>query len=577
MKARAITWRLLGLMLPFAGWMLLASLLGFFTVGSSIGLMGTAAFIIATAALHPSIAVLQVAIVGVRFFGITRGLFRYLERYVSHQVTFRLLTRLRVWFYQSLEPLAPARLMEYRSGDLLSRIVADIETLEHFYLRVIAPPLVALLVALVMLVFAGRYELLLGAVIVAGLALAGVVLPLIVQRAGRGWGQREVTLRGELGATLVDGIQGVADLVAFGRQPDQQHKVNTLDDELQAIQTRAAAVGGLQDGLFSLTVAATTVAVLALAIPMVTQARISGVTLAVLALVTIACFEAAAPLPSAWQHLEGSLAAAGRLFEILQAEPAVCDPVTPSPLPDNYALRVEDLFFRYAAGEPPALQGISFSLRPGQRLAIVGPSGSGKTTLVNLLVRFWDYQDGRIWLGGNELRQYQAEDVRRLIGVVPQTTHLFNATVRENLRVARPDASEDELLQVIEQAQMRAVIEALPQGLDTWLGEQGAGLSAGQRQRLAIARTLLRDTPIILFDEPTANLDPLVELELMRDLHGFMAGRTSLLISHRLTGLEQMDGILVMQDGRIVERGRHQDLMQIDGLYAHMWNLQRMC
>jgi thiol reductant ABC exporter CydC subunit len=554
--------------------MSLAALLGFATVGSSIGLMTTSALIIAKAALHPSIADLQVAIVGVRFFGIARGVFRYLERYVSHHVTFRLLARLRVWFYQALEPLAPARLMGYQSGDLLSRVVADIETLEHFYVRVIAPPAVAVLVGLLMWFFLRGYDPWLAVVLLIFLALAGVGLPLLTQQLRRGLGRRMVTVRSELNVALVDGVQGVAELLAFGQETCHQERVETLSRELVGSQGRMAWIGGLHGSLTSLLMNLATLAVLVAAIPLVSGARLDGIYLGLLVLAVMASFEAVSPLPLSFQYLESSLQAGRRLFEIVDARPVVHDPASPSPVPRDYSLRVEGVRFRYEPDEPLALDGVSFVLPQGGRLAVVGPSGAGKSTLVNLLLRFWAYQEGRILLGRYELDEYHQEDLRRMIGVVSQHTHLFNATIRENLLLARPDAGDADLVQAAKGAQIHDFIRLLPQGYDTWIGEQGLRLSGGQRQRLAIARALLKDAPILILDEATANLDSLTERDVMAAIHALMSGRTTLIITHRLVGLEVADEILVLQAGRVVERGRHHDLIQLGGLYHRMWELQ---
>lgn len=567
-------WRLLRLAAPFWRWMGLAVLLGFATVGSGVGLMATSAFIIARAALRPSIADLQVAIVGVRFFGIARGVFRYLERYLSHEVNFRLLARLRVWFYAALEPLAPAGLIGYRSGDILSRVVADIETLEHFYVRVIAPPLVALLVGCLMWIFMRGYDLWLAVASLAFLAVAGVGLPLLTQRLSRGVGRRMVAVRSQLNAALVDGVQGVAELLAFNYEAHHQMQVEALGRELTGLQRRMAWIGGLHASLSGLLMNLATLAALIVAIPLVTAGELDGVSLAVIALAVIASFEAVAPLSLAAQYLENSLEAGQRLFEIVDAQPAIVDPPLPSPAPEDYSLAVKDLRFRYEPDEPPALDGISFRLPEGGSLAVVGPSGAGKTTLVNLLLRFWEYGEGRILLGGYELRAYQQEDLRRVIAVVSQHTHLFNATVRDNLLLARPDAGQEDLSRAAGGAQIHEFVQSLPEGYDTWIGEQGLKLSGGQRQRLAIARALLKDAPILILDEPTANLDPLTEREVMGAIHTLMAGRTTLIITHRLAGLGAVDEILVLRAGRVVERGTHQDLWQMGGLYRRMWDLQ---
>jgi thiol reductant ABC exporter CydC subunit len=573
--------------------MALAAALGLATIGSSIGLMATSAWIIAAAALHPSIAALQVAIVGVRFFGIARGAFRYLERYVSHHVTFRLLARLRVWFYAALEPLAPARLMQYRSGDLLSRAVADIETLQNFYGRVLAPPLVAVGIGFGMWVWMRGFDPRLAAALVAGLCVAGAGVPLLTRLLSRAVGQRVVTVRAELNAALVDGVQGIADIIAFGQETNRLKQVQGLSRELTALQGRMAWISGLHGALGNLLMSLAALAVLVIAIPLVNAEQLDGVYLAVLVLAAMASFEAVLPLPLAAQHWESSLEAARRLFEIADCRlsersgdpaflagriadlpPTSCKQEQSTIRNLKSAILVEGLRFRYAPDEPLVLDGISFHLPRGGCLAIVGPSGAGKTTLVNLLLRFWDHKEGEIWLNDRALREYPLEEVRALMGVVAQNTHLFNATIRENLLLARPDASDADLERAARQAQIHAFIASLPQGYDTWIGEQGLRLSGGERQRLAIARALLKDAPILILDEPTANLDTVTERAVMQAIHTLMAGPTTLIITHRLVGLEVADEIVVLRAGQVVERGRHTELLARAGLYRRMWELQ---
>ena len=573
-----VFWRLLGRLLrlaaPFARWMALATLLGVATVVSGIGLMSTSGYLIARAALRPSIADLQVAIVGVRFFGIARAAFRYLERYVSHDVTFRLLARLRVWFYAALEPLAPARLMRYRSGDLLARSVADVDTLENFYLRVLAPPLVAAVVMVLVTILLGAFDPRLGFSLLFFLLLAGLGLPLLAQAVGRRPGQHMIQVRSELNSLLVDGIQGVADMLAFGAEERHLRRVGHLSRKLEALHGRMAHIGGLQSALSGLLMNLATLAVLAVAIPLVSGGRLDGVYLAFLVLATISSFEAVLPLPQAFQHLGNSLEAGRRLFEIVDAEPEVAGPASPLPAPDRFDLRLEGVTFAYEPGGPHALDGVSFDLSPGDRVAVVGPSGAGKSTLVHLLVRFWEVQGGRILLQGRDLCDYDPEDLHRAFAVVSQHTHLFNATVRENLLLAKPGAGEAELVEATRKAQLHDFVDSLPQGYDTWIGEEGVRLSAGQRQRLAIARALLKEAPVLILDEPTANLDALTERQVLDTLRVLSRGCTTLILTHRLVGLEETSEILVLRAGRIVERGRHHDLLQMGGLYRRMWDLQ---
>jgi ATP-binding cassette subfamily C protein CydC len=570
--------RLFRRLAPFAGWMALAWLLGAATIGSSIGLMAASAWLISASALHPSVAELGVAIVGVRFFGIARGVFRYLERYVSHSVTFQLLSQLRVWFYEALEPLAPAKLMRYKSGDLVSRAVADIEALQAFYLRVVTPPAVAVAVGLAMGLWLWSYAPALALTLLVFWGLAGGALPLWVRRLSRPPEQALGPQRAELQALLVDGIQGLAEVTAAGQERRLAAQVRGAGEALLGTQRRLAGIASLQAGLSQFLTNAGMLAVLTVAIALVHERQLPGLSLAMLALATLACFEAVLPLPGAAQALEGGLAAIRRLLEVVDTPPlriardncGACPaarPLTPS-------LEVRDLHFAYAPGDPPALAGVSFVLPPGRRLAIVGPSGAGKSTLLNLLLRFWDYAEGQILLEGQDLRAYAPEAVRETMAVVSQSTYLFNTTLRDNLLIANPLASEPELARATHQAHLHEFIQSLPQGEATWVGERGVGLSGGERQRLALARALLRQSPILLLDEPTANLDAVTERKIMHEILTTRSRPSLLFITHRLVGLEAMDEILVLQQGVVVERGTHSELLAQGGLYQRLWALQ---
>jgi ATP-binding cassette subfamily C protein CydCD len=576
----ATLFRLLGFLKGSWGWVALSVLLGVLTVGSNIGLMGTSAFLISAAALHPDLATLQVAIVGVRFFGIARGVFRYTERLTTHDVTFRLLGRLRVWFYQALEPLSPARLLEHRVGDLLARIVADVETLENFYVRVVAPPLSALLIAAGMVIFFARVDLLLAWDYLAFMLILGIGLPILSWTLSNGPGKELVSRRAALQSRLVDGIQGLAEILAFGRGEDFSGTLTAEENACSQTQRRMGSLSGLSNALTVLLVNLGMLSILVLVIPMVRSGQVSGVMLAVLTLAAYAGFEAVMPLPMAAQMLSSSMQAARRLFEVVDAVPAVRDRVPGTlgsithPHITNCELRVEGLTFTYPGQDRPALQDITFHLPAGKKIGVVGLSGSGKSTLVNLLLRFWDYSRGSISLDGQDFREFPQEELRRHISVISQRTYYFNDTIRQNLLLARPTAVDHELKLAVQRAQIHEFIEQLPKGFETIIGERGFRLSAGQRQRLAVARAFVKNAPIFLLDEPTANLDPITEKNLLDKLFPLMSGRSLLLITHRLVGLENMDEILVLDQGRIVERGSHADLLISGGLYRRLWDLQ---
>jgi len=569
--------RLISFLAGSWGWVFLSVLLGALTIGANVSLMGTSAWLISAAALHPSIAELQVAIVGVRFFGISRAVFRYSERLVSHNVTFRLLARLRVWFYQKLEPLAPARLMDYRAGDLLSRIVGDVGILENFYVRVISPLMVAIVIGVGTSLFLSYFYQLLGLVLIGFFLAIGFFLPFSSLLLGRKPGKVLVTARSGLNAQLVDGIQGLADVLVFGRADDYAAQIAGIGKDYGLAQKRMAWISGFHNGLAVCLTNSGLWLVVYLSIPQVTTGHIDGRMLAALALLTLASFEGVASLPLAAQMWGSIHEAARRLFEVLDTEPVVSDEFETRGETvhfTRYDIDVENLSFSYPSQALPAVQDISFKLESGKSLAIVGPSGSGKSTLANLILRFWEYSSGDIRLSGKSLHSLGQDEIRKKLAVVSQSSYLFNTTVYENLRIARPSASRQEIESAAQQAQIHDFILSLPQGYGTYIGEQGQRFSGGERQRLAIARAFLKDAPILILDEPTANLDPLTEMQVLETLFALMREKTALLITHRLVGLENVNQILVMDHGRIVERGTQAELLSQSGVFRRSWDLQ---
>jgi ATP-binding cassette, subfamily C, bacterial CydC len=567
--------RLLGFLKPYRWRVALAVVLGVLTVVSNVGLLATAAYVISAAAIVPYLSMLVIPVYLVRLFSVSRAASRYAERLVSHDVTFKLLGNLRTWFYARLAPLAPARLARYRSGDLLSRVVKDVEELENVYLRIFSPLVVALGVSLISFLVIRPFGTAMALTAVGFLLATGVGAPLLARRLSRGLGRRELELRAELNARVVDGIQGVQDLLAVGGEERERREVSTLTGKLDRVQRRMAFITGLQGALADLMTGLALVAILVLAVPLVATGEVRGVYLAFLALVMLGSFEAVIPLGTAFGFLGRSLHAGERLFEVIEAEPEVVDPPRPLPLTDDVTLEFDRVSFHYEEGAPPVLDDVTFALRPGCRIAVVGPSGSGKSTLVNLALRFWDPQSGEVRLGGHDVCLYAQEDLRARMGAVFQSTHVFNDTLRANLLLADPDAADAALHDALARARLEGLVERLPRGLDSYVGEQGLALSGGERQRLAVARALLKNAPLLLLDEASANLDTITERELMEEVRDLMRGRTTLVVSHRLVAMETMDEILVLDGGRVVERGTHEELVRAGGPYRRMLDVQR--
>lgn len=562
---------LIKILKSFTGEILLSLALGIAAIGAGIGLMGTSAYIIASAALRPSISVLQVAIVGVRFFGLSRGVFRYLERVVSHSVNLRVVSRLREDFYRRIEPGAPANLVYYRSGDLLQRVIGDLETLENFYVRVIAPFIVAAVVVLGVSFFVGGYAVELGILLAAGMILTGFFQPLISLLLTRKLSRQQVQARAQSSAKLVEIFQSLEDLQAGNAQG---HFYQGLMAEFQnsgRVQVKLGWLNGVNDSMVFLLTNLTLLALLVLAIPLVNHGSLDGVTLAVVALVAISSFEAVNPLPAAMQQYNASQAAAQRLFSMGNNQANDLSGFEQLPKVHNPVIKFESVSLGYPSTVEKILDQVTFDLSYGKKIALVGSNGAGKSSLVSLLLGFVEPSEGSLRLIGEEGYYQGAETIRPLLAVQLQSPYLFSDSVRNNLLLAAPEASDSCLLQVLEKVGLMDWLQSLPEGLDTWIGEHGEKMSGGERQRLALARVLLQDKPFLILDEPTASLDV---VNSQRVVNIFLKERSEagmLVITHDLRWLSEMDEILVMERGRIIERGIYLFLLSQNSQFRKLY------
>ena len=554
--------RLVRLILPHWRWALAGIAISLAALLANMALLALSSWFIASMAIAGSVgAVMEYGLpaAAVRALALVRAGGRYAERLVNHNTTFRVLSGLRVWFFQRIEPLAPAQLADYRSGDLLSRIRADVDALEDFHVRGVVPAVVALLAAACVVPWLLRYDWRLAAIDASALTAAGVLFPLVLKRLAGRPGREKVALAADLRASVVEEVQGLAELVALGAIDAHERKISETSREMDRRQRALASLQGAGDaGL----VAASSLAVwgaAAVLAPLVGAGLIARADMAMLSVFMLASFEAVMPLPTVIQRAGEMAAAARRLFEIIDARPAVAEPEAEAgkgraaaPIaapPARLGLAVRTLRFRYSADRPLVFDALSFDVPPGGRTAITGPTGAGKSSLVSLLLRFWEYEGGSISLvdesgGMRDLRSLGGDAARRLFSMAPQMPHLFHTSIRENLRIASPEASDPDLLAALEAAQLGDLVSRLPEGLDTEVGEAGRELSAGEIRRIAVARALLKSAPFLILDEPTEGLDDPTADALLAAVLENCQDRTLLILSHRPRDLSLAEAVI---------------------------------
>lgn len=552
--------------------LLLGVLLAIITLLASTGLLTLSGWFLAasslagTAGLYSFNYMLPAA--GVRGAAVIRTAARYFERLVSHDATFRVLQHLRVFTFSRLLPLAPAGLTHLRQGDLLNRFVADVDTLDHLYLRVISPLCGALVVILVVTLGLCWLDVSLALTLGSIMLLTLLLLPPLFYRAGRPSGEVITAQRARYRQQLTHFLQAQAELSLYGSVNARRAQLDEVEKSWQRAQRKQASLTGLSQALLLLISGATVTLLLWLSAGGVGSWPQPGALIALLVFCSLAAFEALAPVGAAFQHLGQVLASAERINQLIERQPAVQFPSQQRDnLPDPGTLVLQQVTFSYPDAISPALRTVSLRVNAGETIALLGPTGCGKSTLLQLLTRAWDPQQGEIWLQGLPLSQWSEPALRAAISVVSQRVHLFNQTLRDNLLLAAPGCGDDRLTAALEQVGLEKLLGG--EGLNAWLGEGGRQLSGGELRRLAIARALLHNGPIMLLDEPTEGLDAETEQHILALLAQVTFDKTVIMVTHRLQGLDKVDRIYVMDQGEIIEQGNHQQLMSKGGRYWH--------
>ncbi len=554
---------------------LLSILFGVVTGLAAVGLFASSGYLISKAALAPPLYTLTIVIASVKLLGMTRAFSRYGERYFSHRATFSLLSHIRVYFYKRLEPLAATIFQRYRSGDLLARIVGDVETLQNFFLRVLYPPIVLVIVFLSTIFFTAYFSVAIAFILLIGMVLTSFVIPVFFA-----WRQRKVDQhvrksRGNLSTEVTEFLYGFRDLKLYQQLGQKKKQLMRMSDGYIQEQEKESTQHILGESVNQLVSFLVSWFVIALGAFYVAEGQLDGIFLAMLVMISLTVFEntgAMAVLPS---HLEDSRQAATRLFSVVEKEPLQEGVDEREERKSIFAdgegieVKMENVSFSYPNDPRPTIDHVSVTIPPGSKTAIVGPSGSGKSTLLYLLLQMYSPTEGAIFFNKQNIDRIQEETLWSHTNVVLQKNHFFYGTVRENLLLANERASDDEMKRILNKVELEYV------GLDDAVLEKGENLSGGEKQRLAIARVLLRKASLWLLDEPTSSIDAVTEQTVFQHFREAANENTLVLVSHRLTSLEQMDQIIVMEQGRIVEQGSYKTLMTKKGYLYELKQIEK--
>ncbi|MEQ1976174.1 cysteine/glutathione ABC transporter ATP-binding protein/permease CydC [Xenorhabdus sp. SGI240] len=556
----------------------LGMLLAIVTLLASIGLLTLSGWFLAGTALAGFAGLYtfnyMLPAAGVRGAAIFRTAGRYGERLVSHDVTFRVLAHLRVFAFQKILPLSPGGIARFRQGELLNRLVADVETLDHLYLRVISPVLAAFIVILVLTFGLSFLDFTL-AYTIGGIMLGLLlVLPYVFYHAGKPYGRNMTQQRGQYRTLLTSALQGQAELSVFGALKRFRQSMTEIENDWLKSQQKQAGLTGLSQAIMIFSTGMTVTLILWLAAAGVGENSQTGALIALFTFCTLAAFEALGPVTVAFQHMGQVIASATRVSQLMNQKPEVTFPSHGPQANSDLSLEIKNVDFTYPGQPQSVLKNISLSLTSGEHLALLGKTGCGKSTLLQLLTRAWDVNSGEIQLNLHPIAHYDESTLRSMMSIVPQRIHVFSHTLRENLLLAKPGADDAELTTVLQQVGLGYLLDT-DKKLNCWMGEGGRQLSGGEQRRLGIARALLHNAPLMLLDEPTEGLDADTEQQILALLHRSCQHKTLIIVTHRLTGLQFMDRICVMDEGRIIEQGKHNALLAQQGRYYQFYQRQQ--
>lgn len=540
---------------------------GFIAGITAVGLFSASGYLISQAALAPPIYTLMVLVATVKLFGIISAISRYGERYFSHRGTFTMLSNLRVAFYEKLEPQFHHVFHRFRSGDLLSRIVGDVETLQNFFLRVFYPPIVLVLVFLCTILFTAVFSVVHALILFLGFVLTTILIPAYFSIRKRKVDKELREKRGELSTEMTELFYGFRDLKIHGRLTEKEVMLEELAEQYVQEQEKASTNHLYNEAVNTFVSLGISVLVLATGVHLVANSALDGIFLAMLLMISLTVFENTTAMAVFPNHLEDSRRAATRLAEVVAEVPNEQRKELQLTAPPSFKL--DNVSFTYSGEERKTLEHVMLTLPKGSKTAIVGPSGSGKSTILHLLLQFDEPDSGTISIDGKGIGQFTQESIWKYANVVLQENHFFYGTIRDNLAIASDDVTDEEMVDVLEKVELGTF------RLDDHVLEKGANLSGGEKQRLAIARAMLKNSFIWLLDEPTSSLDSLTEAAIYKEIFRLAEEDTLVLVSHRLTGLEKMDQIVVMDQGNIAEVGNFDELMERKGYFYELKQIEQ--